>query len=73
VQELCQKVSLPDDWRDKYLGKLAEWESENRQSSGVFAQNLRFSISDIKAKIDRLVDGYLDGGFELSESEPRRH
>ena len=73
VQELCQKVSLPDEWRDKYLGKLAEWESENRQSSAIFAQNLRLSISDIKAKIDRLMDGYLDGGFELSEFQHKKN
>ena len=73
VQKICQKVSLPDEWRDKYLGKLAEWEQENRQSSGVFAQNLRVSISDIKAKIDRLMDGYLDGGFELSEFQQKKN
>ncbi len=73
VRELCQKVSLPDEWRDKYLGKLAEWENENRQSSGLFAQNLRVSISVIKAKIERLMDGYLDGGFELSEFQEKKN
>ncbi len=73
VQELCQKVSLPDEWRDKYLGKLAEWEKENRHSSGLFAQNLRVSISELKAKIDRLMDGYLDGGFELSEFQEKKN
>jgi len=73
VQELCQKVSLSDEWREKYLGKLSEWENENRHSSDLFSQKLRVSISDIKAKIDRLMDGYLDGGFELLEFQEKKN
>ena len=73
AKELCQKVSLPDEWRDKYLAKLGEWEKENHHSSDIFVQNLRVSISTIKAKIDRLMDGYLDGGFELSEFQEKKN
>ena len=73
VQGLCQKVSLPHEWREKYLAKLGEWENEGRHSGDLFAQNLRVSISVIKAKIDRLMDGYLDGGFELSEFQEKKN
>src|SRR3972149_10441493 len=48
VKENCQKVSLPDDWREKYLAKVGEWEKENCQSSNLFAQNLKNDLSAIK-------------------------
>src|SRR3989344_383000 len=73
MENLCQKVSLPDIWRDKYLEKLSEWKKGNRQTSGVFAQNLRDQISVIKTKIKRLMDAYLDGGFELLEFQQKKN
>ncbi len=38
---ICQKVSLPDEWRDRFLSKVDEWEREESHSSDFFAQNLR--------------------------------
>ena len=73
VKENCQKVSLPDDWREKYLTKVNEWEKENSQSSNLFAQNLKIELSAIKIKIDRLMDGYLEGGFELAEFQEKKN
>jgi hypothetical protein len=37
IKEQCQKVSLPDVWRDRFLNKLKEWENENRQTSDLFS------------------------------------
>jgi len=73
VKENCQKVSLPDDWREKYLEKINLWEKENSQSSNLFAQNLKIELSAIKIKIDRLMDGYLEGSFELSEFQEKKN
>jgi len=73
VKNLCQKVSLPDDWREKYLAKVNEWEKENSQSSNLFAQNLKTELSAIKTKIDRLIDGYLEGSFELAEFQEKKN
>jgi len=50
VKEYCQKVSLPDVWREKYLAKVGEWEKENRQTSDLFAQNLKKKIEELKTK-----------------------
>ena len=66
-------VSLPDDWREKYLAKVNEWEKENSQSSNLFAQNLKTELFAIKIKIDRLMDGYLEGGFELAEFQEKKN
>ena len=73
VKTICQKVSLPDVWREKYLAKLKEWENENRQTSDLFAQNLREELSAVKRKIDRLMDGYLEGSFELLEFQEKKN
>ena len=67
IVNTCQKVSIPDEWRDKYLDKISEWEQEQNDSSGIFAQNLKDKLTEIKIKIDRLSDGYLEGAFELKE------
>jgi hypothetical protein len=67
IKEQCQKVSLPDVWRDRFLDKLKEWENENLQISDLFAQNLKKKVDELKTKISRLTDAYLEGTFELAE------
>ena len=64
---------MPDDWREKYLAKVGKWEKENSQSSNLFAQNLKTELSAIKTKIDRLMDGYLEGSFELVEFQEKKN
>ena len=73
VKEQCQKVSLPDVWRDRFLDKLKEWENENRQTSDLFAQNLKKKIEELKTKISRLTDAYLEGTFELAEFQQKKN
>ncbi|MFH1677676.1 MAG: hypothetical protein ABH888_02595, partial [Patescibacteria group bacterium] len=67
------KVSLPDVWRERYLDKLKAWENENRQTSDLFAQNLKKEISAIKAKLERLTDAYLAEALELSEFQQTKN
>jgi site-specific DNA recombinase len=73
IKEQCQKVSLPDVWRDRFLNKLKEWENENRQTSDLFAQNLKKKIEELKIKISRLTDAYLEGTFELAEFQQKKN
>jgi len=73
IKEQCQKVSLSDIWRDRFLDKLKEWENENRQTSDLFAQNLKKKIEELKTKISRLTDAYLEGTFELAEFQQKKN
>jgi len=73
VKENCQKVSLPDVWRERYLNKLKVWENENRQTSDLFAQNLKKDISAIKTKLERLTDAYLAEALELAEYQQTKN
>ncbi len=73
VKEYCQKVSLPDVWRERYLNKLKEWEKKNRQTSDLFAQNLKEKINNVKKKLERLTDAYLAGALELLEFQQKKN
>jgi len=73
IKEMCQKVSLPDNWRGKYLVKVDKWEKENRQSSELFAQNLKAELEKTKIKINRLMDAYLEGDLELPEFQLKKN
>lgn len=73
VKENCQKISLPDEWREKYLAKVSEWEKENRQSSDLFAQNLKVELETAKTKINCLMDAYLEGDLELPEFQLKKN
>ena len=73
ILDNVQKVSLPDEWREKFLAKVKEWEKDNRHSSDLFAQNVRDEISAIKEKLERLTDAYLAQALELGEYQERKN
>jgi len=64
---------LPDEWREKFLAKVNEWEKENRHSSEIFAQNLKTELEKVKTKINRLMDAYLEGDLELPEFQLKKN
>ncbi len=73
ITEYCQKVSIPDEWKDKYLAKVVEWENEQNDSSGIFAQNLKDKLTKVKNRINRLIDLHLDGEIELDEFKQKKN
>jgi len=73
VQDMVQKVSLPDEWRDEYLKKLESENADVRHSSDLFVQNLKNDISVIKTRTERLTDAYLNEALELGEYQERKN
>ena len=73
IEDICQKVSIPDEWKEKYMLKVSEWEKEKYHSSAVFAQNLKDKIETIKTRLDRLADAYLDQAIELEEYKEKKN
>ena len=73
VQEICQKVFIPDEWKNKYLAKVEEWQNEQNDSSGIFAQNLKDKLIKVKERINRLIDLHLDGEIELDEFKQKKN
>ena len=64
VQDMVQKVSLPDEWRGAYLKKLESENADVRHSSDFFVQNLKNDISAVSARLSRLTDAYLNEALE---------
>ena len=64
LKDKISKVALCEDWKEKMLAKVEMWEKENIQSSQSFAQNLEKEIKETEAKLDKLVNAFLDGSIE---------
>ncbi len=64
LKERLKKVALCEDWAEKMLAKVDEWEKEQAQSSQSFAQNLERKIKETEEKLDKLVNAFLDGIIE---------
>ena len=60
ISSLLQKVSLPQDWADYLNGRLEKDKVESSQSVSAFVEKNQKMITDITAKLQRLLDGYLD-------------
>jgi hypothetical protein len=73
VKDNIQKLSLPDEWRDRFLARIDQWAQENLQSSNKLAQSLKDQLAAVKAKLDRLTDAYLENGLELSEFQEKKN
>ncbi|MCX6766818.1 MAG: recombinase family protein [Candidatus Moranbacteria bacterium] len=73
VKEVCQKVSLPDEWKEKYLEKVSAWDKERDNSSKIFAQNIKNDLEKVKRKINRLMDVYLDEEIEVVEFQQKKN
>ena len=66
-KKTIQKVSLPDDWTEKFLGKLEEIKLTENQSSESLVQNLKHQVEIIDKKLDVLLDTRLEQVIEKSE------
>src|SRR3989344_889376 len=60
ISSLLQKVSLPTDWAEKLNARLEKDKSKSAQSVSAFVQANQEKIKVITAKLQRLLDGYLE-------------
>ena len=60
ISSLLQKVSLPEDWAEYLNQRLEKDKVESAQSVSAFVEKNQKLIADITAKLQRLLDGYLD-------------
>jgi site-specific DNA recombinase len=73
IKENIKKLSLPNDWREKFLVRIDQWEQEGYQSSDLFVQNIKGQLAQVMAKLSRLTDAYLEGGLELAEFQEKKN
>jgi len=73
LTETCQNAALPAQWRDRFLKRIDGWRSEESRVSAVGAQNLKGELQHINARIDRLLDLFLDGALEETEFKHKKN
>ena len=61
---MVSKVAISEDWHEKMLAQIEIWEKDKNQSSLAFAQNIDSRIKATEAKLDKLVNEFLDGTIE---------
>ena len=64
LSSLLQTVFLRSDWAEKMLNKLDTEQTETAQSMTAVVTEARQEISELKAKLQRLLDSYLDQDIE---------
>ena len=72
IKSFIQKVSLCDDWTEKILSELAKDKNSSVQSSLPQQQNLEVKVKEIGAKINKLIDVYLEGALTLEEYQAKK-
>jgi site-specific DNA recombinase len=61
IKDELHKIAMSDEWTDNMLAEVALWEKEDDQSSKTHLQTQKDKILDVQAKLDKLVNAYLDG------------
>ena len=64
MQEQILKVSMPEEWSPVVFAQMTKWENEERKGMQITAQKIEFSLSETQMKLDKLVNGFLDGIIE---------
>ncbi len=64
LSSLIQKVSLRPDWAEKLLAMAEKDRKVSAQSVSAFVQEAQGKIRAIQAKLQRLLDGYLEQDIE---------
>ena len=64
VAERLQDVSLPEAWTDYMLKAVDGFEQAEKHASGTRLGQLRDDVKALEAKLDALVDLYLNGDIE---------
>jgi DNA invertase Pin-like site-specific DNA recombinase len=64
LSDILQGYTLPSDWAQELETMLADDERKAEQSSGVFIADAQTRISNLRDKLQRLLDSYLDQDIE---------
>jgi site-specific DNA recombinase len=67
VKRNVELVSLPDEWKERFLAKIEVWESEASDAKQKRLDALKGDLVGLKAKIDRINTAFTDGSLELHE------
>ena len=75
VNQICQKLKkiiLPRNWEKEMFGYLDKEEKKEFQSSENFIQKTNQKLVEIQTKLDKLLEGYLDGLIDEEDYKKKK-
>jgi len=67
VKRNVQLVTLPEEWKERFLAKVEVWEAEGSAARQTQIGRLRTELTVVRSKIARLNDAFADGSIDLAE------
>jgi DNA invertase Pin-like site-specific DNA recombinase len=67
VKRNAQLVTIPDEWKEKFLARVETWESEVSHEKQEKIDRLKSEFTSLKSKIDRLNNGFTEGSIDIDE------
>ena len=67
VKRNAQLVTIPDEWKEKFLARIETWESEVSHEKQEKIDRLKSEFTSLKSKIDRLNNGFTEGSIDIDE------
>lgn len=67
VQRNVELVSLPDEWKERFLARIETWEGEDSGARKERAEKLKTELAVLKAKLDRVNGAFADGDLDMQE------
>jgi site-specific DNA recombinase len=67
VKRNAELVTISDEWKEKFLARIETWESEVSQEKQSKIDSLQSEMALLKAKIDRINNGFADGSIDIDE------
>ena len=67
IKRNMELVVLPEEWKEKYLAQIEVWEGQDSQIRQKRIDSLRQDLNALKAKIERITTGFVEGSLSLEE------
>ena len=67
VKRNAELVTIPDEWKEKFLARIETWESEVSHVKQQKIDRLKGEFVSLKAKIDRLNNAFTEGSIDIDE------
>ena len=67
VKRNVDLVSIPDEWKEKFLARIETWETEVSEAKQAKIALIRGDLVALKGKIDRINTAFADGALDVAE------
>jgi DNA invertase Pin-like site-specific DNA recombinase len=68
VKRNVQLVTIPDEWKEKFLARIETWETETSREKQQKIDRLKSELTSLKAKIERINNGFTEGAIAINNN-----